>query len=185
MKQGITKSILVIYYSLFIIFISIMSLFRTLQSSPATITIFHNSKTPMSSMLYKTLELTVSKLNSSPKKDDQFIIDVMKDKMPTFDQFKSIVQMNGIKPEIIKKIYPLLSDRTDMNKRVTVKGKPSLFNEGEYALIYDAFNELISHPDKEVDPSHIFHAPLVIDWDQNLAAVDPSGVKEILNKYSH
>ncbi|KAM9916678.1 hypothetical protein OXX80_013533, partial [Metschnikowia pulcherrima] len=64
-----------------------MSFFRSLQNTPATISIFHNAHVPTSARVYASLERAYYKLN-----DDKnlFQIDLMAKAMPTYDQFKMI-----------------------------------------------------------------------------------------------
>lgn len=154
-------------------------MFRSLQSSPATISIFHNPKLAVSTSLYHLLQNKMNKINSS-KKSDQFIIDLMENKMPTFDQYKLLIGMNSAK---VKSCYPLLSDRVDLSEKTIIKGTPNLFNQGEYNLIYETFNELIDHPDKSINPVDIFKAPLVVDWDQSKVAIDETDLHELLSVY--
>ncbi|KAK6461499.1 hypothetical protein DFJ63DRAFT_319763 [Scheffersomyces coipomensis] len=176
-----------------------MSMFRTLQNSPATITLFHNTKIPLSTALYQILDKAYIKLPS--KSPNQFIIDLAKDRIPTYDQYKHIVSnclVDSKSKKFITNCYPFLNDRTttgvSASEIVTFKGVAAknsvshkLFNEGEYALIEETFNKL--HEIKEddlaaVQPADIFKAPLIIDWDQNLIAADEESLQKILSKYT-
>lgn len=147
-------------------------------SSPATVTIFHNSKIPLSESLKHILFEKLDKVNAT--KSSQFAIDLMENKMPTFDQYKSLITMNSTK---VKLTYPLLSDRLDLPEKTIFKGTPNLFNQGEYSIIYDAFNEAVADPTKPIDPSHIFKAPLVVDWDQSKVAISESDLYDLLSAY--
>lgn len=181
-----------------------MSLFRSLQYSPATISIFHNAKIPASAGLYKILDKSYFKLNDDK---NQFQVDLMSNQMPTYDQFNTIYnncthdQSSKI---ILKNCFPFMTDKRtrDKTNSVTVtspvgllaesqgangNGTGSLksFTEGEYNLIYEAFNSLINDPNPDVNPADLFMAPLVIDWDQNLIANDEQTLSQILDKYKH
>lgn len=165
-----------------------MSLFRTLQHSPATVSIFHNSKIPLSSKLYQVL--TQADLLS---KKDNFIIDLMQDRMPTYDQYQLLVS-NCVRDAesrgVLKQCFPILVDRTASgnDKRVTTRGVlgSRLFSEGEYQIMNEVFNKAQEGADSvaPTDPSEIFKAPLVVDWDQNKIAGDEEGLKRILEKYN-
>jgi hypothetical protein len=174
----------------------IMSLFKTLQNSPATITLFHNKKVPQLVLLYSILEKLSRKLNADRTK---FQIDLMENKMPTFDQFKFLINScisDDASTETVKRCYPLVTPRKTSSekekKSVTIAPPLALqnrnfktFREGEYAMIYDAFNQLVedAHAHPEHDPSEIFRAPLVVDWDQCLVAGDEATLEQILAKY--
>ncbi|CUM66547.1 uncharacterized protein PRCAT00004216001 [Priceomyces carsonii] len=166
-----------------------MSLFRSLQNSPATISIFHNGKLPASAKIYKLLDNAYFKLND---KKNKFQIDLMQDKMPTYDQYVLLSQKflkDKASKDTLKQCYPLFSDRkTSGPDDVIIKGvQPSsglkVFNEGEYSMIYDAFNTLITKDDADIKAEDIFRPPLVVDWDQNLLANDEKGLNHILEKY--
>lgn len=154
-------------------------MFKSLQSSPATISIFHSPKVPLSTNLYHLLQKKLDQVDAS-KKSDQFIIDVMENKMPTFDQYKLLIMMNSSK---VKSCYPLLSDRVDLSLKTVIKGTPNLFNMGEYTLIYETFNELEAHPDKTINPLDIFKPPLIVDWDQQKVAINEEDLHELLEIY--
>ncbi|KAI5949431.1 hypothetical protein KGF54_005666 [Candida jiufengensis] len=175
-----------------------MSLFRTLQSSPATITLFHNSKLPLSNKIYDILNKTYETLPEKPKYD--FQIDLMKNKMPTYDQYQIFIN-KFLKSEQSKSIlhncFPFLNDRQSTNlydsngKTTTIKGidwSNKIFTKHEYELIYETFNKLINDENnKSIDtnPADIFKAPLVVDWDQDLLANDEETLKTILSKYTN
>lgn len=169
-----------------------MSLFRTLQSSPATITIFHNAHVPASARIYASLEKAYFRLNEDK---NQFLIDLAAKQMPTYDQFKMIYS-NCVHSEdcklVLKQVYPLLSDKLliENKKSVTIKSLGvntdrgfKVFSPNEYERINEAFNELVSSSEPEIDPSKLFKAPLIVDWDQNLIACDEDGLANILAKY--
>lgn len=171
-----------------------MSLFRSLQSSPATISIFHSSKLPESVALYGSLEKAFYSLNEDA---NQFQIDLVTKQMPTYDQFKDInsrcVGTEAAKLVLLR-CYPLLSDKMTKsnNKLVTMKGAGvpdhrgvKVFSASEYEKIHQVFDELVHENEPEFDPAHLFRAPLVVDWDQNMIACDEAGLQEILAKYSH
>ncbi|KAI5958774.1 hypothetical protein CANMA_004191 [Candida margitis] len=172
-----------------------MSLFRTLQSSPATVTLFHNSKIPLSNELYKILNKTYDSLPEKPKYD--FQIDLMQNKMPTYEQYQIFVN-KFLKTDQAKNTlhesFPFLNERsTDLldshGKKVTIKGidwSNKVFSQSEYQKIYDTFNKLVENEkDHSVDtnPAQIFKAPLVVDWDQDLLAGDHETLKALLAKY--
>lgn len=173
-----------------------MSFFRTLQNSPATISIFHNSKLPLSGELYHVLDKAYYKLNDDKTK---FQVDLMSNKMPTYDQFVLIVNSclkDQSSKKALKNCYPFMYGKKsgEETNRTTVKppirtvdgnsGGVNVFSEGEYGMIYDTFNKLKESKDPEVDASDIFQAPLVVDWDQCLIAGDEDGLSAILKKYS-
>lgn len=175
-----------------------MSLFRTLQNSPATISIFHNGRVPLSSTLYNVLEKADAQLNQGKKQF--FQIDLMANKMPTYSQYQSFLSnfiSDSKSSTILNNCYPFLHDQrapVETNKSVTFKGvEPTkIFSEGEYQLIFETFNRSIEqqdHPDSKVhgqeleQPDHIFKAPLVVDWDQNLIAGDEPSLLKLLQKY--
>lgn len=169
-----------------------MSLFRTLQNSPATISIFHNARVPASARVYASLEKAYFRLNEDK---NQFLIDLCVKQMPTYDQFKMIYSnciYLGECEDILKKVYPLLGDKltVENKKPVTIKSLGvntdrgfKVFSLNEYERISEAFRELVDAAEPEIDPSHLFCAPLVVDWDQNLIACDEDGLAAILAKY--
>ncbi|CAH2355009.1 hypothetical protein CLIB1423_20S01992 [[Candida] railenensis] len=172
-----------------------MSLFKTLQNAPATISIFHNKKIPNSTLLYSILDKASAKINADKEK---FQVDVMINKMPTYDQFSFIINSclkDDKSKSFLKNAFPLVSPKQSSGgekSRITqippiqLQGKNwKTFSEGEYAIVYEAFQSLVddleAHP--EHDPSEIFKAPLLVDWDQSLIAGDESSLEEILAKY--
>lgn len=181
-----------------------MSLFRTLQHSPATLTIFHDATIPLSNILYKALSRAHFNLKDNSK--HEFQIDLMQNKMPTLDQYQSLVRNclpDSRSKSILHGCYPFLHDRRTLGSShseiVTTRGlghhrgvghqftHHKTFSEGEYSIIYDAFNKL--HEGKatgkvDIEPSEIFRAPLVVDWDQNKIANDEESLVEILQKYT-
>ncbi|KAK6202343.1 uncharacterized protein RJT21DRAFT_112307 [Scheffersomyces amazonensis] len=178
-----------------------MSLFRTLQQSPATISIFHSTKIPLSVSLYHLLDRAFIKLPA--KATNQFQIDLMKDKIPTFSQYQYLASNclhDAKSKQALSNCYPFLKDRVSIapeaTQRVTFRGlesvsptfKNRIFNEGEYSLIEETFNKLqeIKEDDiTDISPSDLFRAPLIIDWDQNLIAADEEGLLNILKKYEN
>lgn len=90
--------------------------------------------------------------------------------------------MNGKQPSETKNRItvesPIRTDNFDSNGI-------NIFSEGEYAMIYDSFNNLVESKEPDVNPSEIFQAPLIIDWDQCLIAADREGLTNILQKYSN
>ncbi|CAK9442392.1 uncharacterized protein LODBEIA_P61350 [Lodderomyces beijingensis] len=171
-----------------------MSLFRTLQSSPATVTIFHNTKIPLSNQLYDILNKTYDTLPEKPKYD--FQIDLMQDKMPTYDQYETFVT-KFLKSEQAKKTlhdaFPFVKEQettllNDKGSPITVKGAEwanKVFSSSEYRLLYDTFNQLEEKAGAKIatKPSDVFKAPLVVDWDQDKLAGDEQTLKELLAKY--
>ncbi|CAK7890668.1 hypothetical protein CAAN1_01S00364 [[Candida] anglica] len=172
-----------------------MSLFKTLQNSPATISIFHNKKLPASGTLYRILEKADNKLNASTQ---QFQVDLMTDKMPTFDQFQFLVNSCTADEQgrsVLLDAYPFMSEKKSSKDRSKVTVQPPVgvqgtnwktFTEGEYAIVHDAFEHLLAesksdNPDH--DPSEVFRAPLVVDWDQCLVAGDVTSLEHLLAKY--
>lgn len=161
-----------------------MSLFRTLQNSPGVISIFTDAR-PVSSKVYQTLNKSYEKLNSDK---DKFLLEVAENKMPTYDQYQSLVA-NDKNKLVLDKCYPILHDRPlDISETLkqagvqysTIRGwGPTIFNEGEYSMIYEAFEAL----DKEKIRLEIFKAPLVVDWDHNVVANDVEGLQTILKQY--
>lgn len=171
-----------------------MSLFRTLQNSPGTISIFHNKKLPSLVLLYSILDKAGERINNDTTK---FQVDVMTNKMPTFDQFQFLIN-NCAKDEaakgFIRNAYPLVNPKKSTKEKNSTTIEPpkalrrenwKTFTEGEYAIVYDAFNQLVEDIDAnpEHDPSEIFKAPLVVDWDQCIVAGDEHSLEEILDKY--
>lgn len=171
-----------------------MSLFKTLQNSPATISIFHNKKIPSLTLLYSILDKSAAKINADRQKLN---VDVMVNKMPTYDQFSFIVN-SCLKDDkskgFLKNAFPLVSPKQSSGEKLRITQIPPIqlqgknwktFSEGEYAIVYEAFQSLVddldAHP--EHDPSEIFRAPLLVDWDQCLVAGDESSLEEILAKY--
>lgn len=172
-----------------------MSLFKTLQSQPATISIFHNAKLPLSNKLYNLLRLAYNKQIQLPEQP-QFEIDVMKDKMPTYDQYLIFVNQclkDNHSKTSLHKCYPFLSDRRkhyyeSLGHSVTIKGidfHDKIFTPEEYEMIHDTFNSIqeLGDTQRDVLPSEVFKAPLVIDWDQNLIATDEVALRKLLEKY--
>lgn len=174
-----------------------MSFFRTLQHSPATISIFHNNKVPLSNELYQSLHKSYFKLNDDKS---QFEVDLMANKMPTYDQFLLITSSclkDKASKRTLKRCYPFMNGKqpSETKNRITVESPIrtdnfdsngiNIFSEGEYAMIYDSFNNLVESKEPDVNPSEIFQAPLIIDWDQCLIAADREGLTNILQKYSN
>lgn len=173
-----------------------MSLFKTLQSSASTVTIFHSSKVPLLKKIYGVLTQANFKLNDDKQR---FIIDLMEDTIPTYDQYSTIAH-NCLKDtyskHALKNCFPFVSGTSDSQAgkdRTTITAPAQLgrlldngmklFNEGEYYMIYEAFNSVATSNSSEFDTSQIFLPPLVVDWDQNLIANDEAGVNGILKKY--
>lgn len=115
--------------------------------------------------------------------------------MPTYDQFTTIYA-NCISGDrcrgVLKLVFPLLNDKYshDENNRTTFKllgirhqSGFKIFSENEYNHIHEAFDELVQQKEPEIDPSELFRAPLLIDWDQNIIANDEEGLELILAKY--
>ncbi|WEJ97290.1 hypothetical protein PSN45_004840 [Yamadazyma tenuis] len=171
-------------------------MFKTLQNSPSTISIFHNAKIPMSNKLYGILSKANYKLNEDKSK---IILDLMENTLPTYDQYSLIVNnclRDNYSKNVVASCFPFIKGSTE-NKvgqdRVTVNAPIGLqrlsgsglkvFNEGEYAMIVEAFNGIEQSDSTEVSASAVFAAPLVVDWDQNMIANDEHGISNILNKY--
>ena len=84
-----------------------MSLFRSLQNSPSTVSIFHNQAIPLSNKLYDILQKAYE--TQPEKAKHEFQIDVMKDKMPTYDQYKLITSKyvkNATDKSILHDCFP-------------------------------------------------------------------------------
>lgn len=171
-----------------------MSLFRSLQNSPAIISIFHSSKLPESVALYRSLEKAYYSLNEDK---NQFQIDLVTKQMPTYDQFRDInsrcVNSEAAKL-VLQRCYPLLQDKLTQSKDTLVTMKSAgirndrgvrVFSASEYEKIHEVFDELVNEKEPEFDPAHLFRAPLVVDWDQNLIACDEEGLQAILAKYGY
>ncbi|RKP30917.1 DUF1687-domain-containing protein [Metschnikowia bicuspidata] len=169
-----------------------MSLFRTLQNSPATISIFHNARVPALAKMFAQLEKAYYRSNDGK---DLFQLDVAVKQMPTYDQFKLIyskcIHSDAYK-QTLKQVYPLLNDRVLVQDHKSVLFKSSgmhtdrgfkVFSHNEYERIREAFSELVNSSEPETDPSQLFRAPLIVDWDQNLIACDEDGLAAILIKY--
>uniref|UniRef100_A0A0L0NYH1 Uncharacterized protein n=1 Tax=Candidozyma auris TaxID=498019 RepID=A0A0L0NYH1_CANAR len=169
-----------------------MSLFRSLQNSPATISIFHNARVPALARLFAFLEKAYYQLN-----DDKnlFQLDMNAKQMPTYDQFKSIYT-NCVRGDrcktVLKECFPLLNDKFIKSDQglVTVKSLGishdrgfKIFSQNEYDHIHETFDNLINQENPEIDPNELFQPPLLIDWDQNLIANDMDGLELILAKY--
>lgn len=173
-----------------------MSLFRTLQSSASTVTIFHSSKVPLLQKLFGILTQANYKLNDDKQR---FIVDLMEDTIPTYDQYATIAHSclkDTYSKHALNGCFPFVSGKTDGptgKDRTTITAPAQLgrllsngmkmFNEGEYAMIYEAFSSVADLKQSEFDTTQIFLPPLVVDWDQNLIANDESGLSKILDKY--
>ena len=169
-----------------------MSFFRSLQNTPATISIFHNAHVPTLARVYASLERAYYKLN-----DDKnlFQIDLMAKAMPTYDQFKMIHSQCVHSEEsknALKTVFPLLNDKLTKSDDACVTFKAlgvnnergfRVFSQNEYEKIHEAYTELVNQKEPEIDPSLVFRAPLLVDWDQNLIASDEEGLDHILQKY--
>lgn len=168
-----------------------MSFFKTLQHLPATITIFHNARIPTLARVYARLERAHEQLIGK----EPFVIDLMARQMPTYDQFKYIRNKCGVSTDGHKALalcYPLMSDQYQLHndRRSTMKsvGEPtehgySLLSAADYENLHKAFLSQVSEKEPEIDPSLLFKAPLVVDWDQNLLAVDEEGLDRMLERY--
>lgn len=168
-----------------------MSLFRTLQNAPPTISIFHNARVPALAKMFAQLEKAYYRSNDGK---ELFQLDVAVKQMPTYDQFKLIYECihSDAYKQTLKKVYPLLNDRVLVQDRKRVLFKSSgmhtdrgfkVFSHKEYESIREAFSELVNSSNPETDPSQLFRAPLIVDWDQNLIACDEDGLAAILMKY--
>lgn len=170
-----------------------MSLFRSLQNSPATISIFHYAQQPVSARVYAHLEKAYFRYNDDK---NQFQIDLNAKEMPTYDQFKDIYS-HAVKGDEAKRViqtcFPLLSDKKSSSlpqNSTTFKSLGvhdhsgfKIFSQNEYEAIHEAFVQLVNESEPDIDPSELFRAPLVVDWDQNLIACDEDGLDHILAKY--
>ena len=115
--------------------------------------------------------------------------------MPTYDQFKAIYSQCVHSEEsknALKSAFPLLSDKLTQSKdaRVTFKALGMdnergfrVFSQNEYERIHETYTELVNLKEPEFEPSLVFKAPLLVDWDQNLIACDEEGLDMILAKY--
>ncbi|KAF5213175.1 hypothetical protein FOB63_000434 [Clavispora lusitaniae] len=171
-----------------------MSLFRSLQNSPAIISIFHNGKVPESVALYNSFEKAYHRLNDNK---NQFQIDLVPKQMPTYDQFKDIYSRcvtSDSGKHVLQHCYPLLNDKMTQSKDNVVTFKSvginndrgvRVFSPSEYEKIHEVFDELVHEDEPEIDPSHLFRAPLVVDWDQNVIACDEEGLSALLAKYGY
>ncbi|OBA21079.1 DUF1687-domain-containing protein [Metschnikowia bicuspidata var. bicuspidata NRRL YB-4993] len=169
-----------------------MSFFRSLQNTPATISIFHNAHVPTLARVYANLERAYFKLNEDK---NLFQIDLMAKAMPTYQQFKDIhshcVHSEESK-QVLKTVFPLLNDKLTKSKDACVTFKAlgmhnergfRVFSQNEYDKIHEAYTELVAQKEPDFDPSLVFRAPLLVDWDQNLIACDEEGLDVILAKY--
>ncbi|EGW29850.1 uncharacterized protein SPAPADRAFT_52711 [Spathaspora passalidarum NRRL Y-27907] len=178
----------------------IMSLLKTLQSTPATITIFHNSKIPLSNKLFRILQSAAHRQSHTPNTPfaavpvPKFEINVMKDQMPTYDQYLHFLNQCNHDKASLHDSYPFLKGRkkhyyetSHSGHSVTIRGvdMDRIFTEEEYEMIYDAFNKIQELGDniRDVTPADVFKAPLVVDWDQNKLAHDEATLKTMLAKY--
>ncbi|GEQ68269.1 hypothetical protein JCM33374_g1936 [Metschnikowia sp. JCM 33374] len=169
-----------------------MSFFRSLQNTPATVSIFHNARVPTSAHVYANLERAYYKLNDDK---NQFQIDLVAKEMPTYSQFKMIYSQcvhSEQSKNALKAAFPLLNDKLTMSKdaRITFKALGMnnerglrVFSENEYEKIHEAYTELVNQKEPDFDPSLVFRAPLLVDWDQNLIACNEEGLDLILQKY--
>ncbi|RCK65353.1 hypothetical protein Cantr_01014 [Candida viswanathii] len=171
-----------------------MSLFRSLQNSPSTISIFHNQTIPLSNKLYDILQKAYETQPEKPK--HEFQIDVMKDKMPTYDEYKLITSKylkSAAAKTVLHDRFPFLHDKevelyNSKGNPVTIKGAEwnnKIFSPSEYAMIYETFNKLeeSTSPSLSTKATEVFSAPLVIDWDNELIAGDEETLDAILAKY--
>lgn len=163
-----------------------------MQSTPATISIFHWAKVPTSARVYASLEKAYFKLN-----DDKnlFQIDLMAKQMPTYDQFKTIYSQcvhGDVCKDVLKTVFPLLNDKlsNSSENRVTFKALGMdhergfrVFSQNEYEKLHKAYTDLVGQNEPDIDPTLLFKAPLLIDWDQNMIACDEDGLEAMLEKY--
>lgn len=170
-----------------------MSLFRSLQNSPATISIFHNAHVPTLARVYASLEKAYYQLNDNK---NLFQIDLMAKQMPTYEAFRQVYLQcvhSEASKDVLKACFPLLNDKLHVakDKSVTIKGATGIntdrgfkvFSETEYEKIHEAFDVFVDATTPDIDPVLLFRAPLVVDWDQNLIACDEAGLDLILQKY--
>lgn len=153
-----------------------MSMFRTLQNNPGTISLF-NSKSTLSELLLKQLNNNSVKsykgtnkspsppslwskikngFDETPEDGTMYLIDPIYTN-PTFDQFKLIKSYtkdpNNLK--IFNNSFPLFKDKS---------------------LDQDEFNKLIKD-------THWFVDPLVVDWEKGNLANDKESLATLLKKY--
>lgn len=176
-----------------------MSLFRTLQHSPSTITIFHNANVPALAALYRQLEQAYQTYGDSK---DLFTVDLMANQMPTYDQFVTIAQTclkDDASKMVLRNCFPFMYDQrvlhqheprsvttklpvgTDVEESKEKQVGIRMFSEQEYAVIHEAFTKAIDN--KDVAEADIFCAPLVVDWDQLVIAGDDDGLRAVLKRY--
>lgn len=164
-------------------------MFRTVQNSASTITLFHNLRLKLSELLYHLLDKVAN--DSLLKVADRIYFDIAANQMPTYDQFLTIASNvptdDTYQQGVLRAAFPLLSDKTgpctlDPKKKILVKGA-LMFNEGEYKLIHEAFNKAQENPELPDQASELFNAPLVVDWDKALIANDEEGLKRLLKEY--
>lgn len=175
-----------------------MSFFKTLQSSAGTISIFHSPKVPKLAKLYQLLMQANYKLNEDRQK---FMVDLMENTMPTYDQYTSIALgclKDTYSKHALKNCFPFVagtnSESDKLGKNRTTVTAPAqlgrllengmkLFSAGEYAMIHEAFDSVAEAHLTEYDTTQIFLPPLVVDWDLNLIANDEEGLLNILSHY--
>lgn len=168
-----------------------MSMFRSLQQLPGTITLFHNSSSIASQELFKFLASESNKLPASPAKKASFLSKItgqdvenkrkkfelnMSNSFPTLDQFnfiKSTIPLNPGCKEAFCATFPQLSKHLE--------------DESDYLNELpsdDKMKQLVSDRSTEdLIRLGFYNPPLAVDWSNSTIAHDIEGARKMVSFY--
>lgn len=153
-------------------------MFKSLQSIPSTITVFHSTKAPVSSALISLLQKNALTATSTPKpksffqrltssnskeRPNIFQLDIT-ESIPTTEQYDSIKEAVA---------------RSVQNKEAFSKLFPKFGSTGGNLPSSTEYGLKLEHE----TAGKIFNPPLVVDWDHGLLATDSAGVQEIIDVF--
>ncbi|CDK25909.1 unnamed protein product [Kuraishia capsulata CBS 1993] len=169
-----------------------MSMFKSLQSMPGVITLFHSPNVKASSDVLKVLQKATTSLESSPKSQgflskifggnsskgvkpaSRYQLDVAST-FPTPDQFLFIKGTISTHPDCkaaFKSAFPKWGETLERARDVENLPTQSAVEKQTAGKTLD---ELVA--------LKLFNPPLVVDWDNQLIASDVEGLTKVLEHY--
>lgn len=177
-----------------------INIFRTFKSTPLSkVTIFHNPSSATSNHLlsklnkFSQLPCTSNRYlgptaRATTRELGKFSVDLHEDKMPTYEEYLEIHDLLSVHPDnaiAFEKIFPLMYDHQSSTickksafttkKKQKYLGDLQVFNQQDYKTVEAAFAA------EKLDL--MFNAPLIIDWENSLLAVDDAGLDRIMANY--
>lgn len=169
-----------------------MSMFKTLQSNPGIITLFHTLGKPSTPLLKTLLSAAnphsspdfkkeeegsrrslwsyISKGKNEPPQLEKFQVEEIRDALPTYDQLnllKSFAQSDSEQLKIFTKVFPHF---VNPDSKIVI---PEELESVELGV--DKFTELNNQGD--------FNPPLVVDWEKGHIANDSKTLQHLLKPY--